>query len=319
MEWVRDRYLKKDLEKHLARVGNNSPQEVKRKSCTNVLPETSETDSEIGEEAAKREEAAKQYKMKTCNSRVPTSDSSINVSAVLGTLTAQLRAIQDAGWEKRLAALESLEIESRVQQLESMKEVLYGIQPRHDESDSCESHCAPTLQAMVGQSSMPAAVTTDWPALYDLEAEVCKLDDAMAELQRGSELRATQVMDTLHRQLVLLVRKVALLQHQGSVVLVQERKGLKQLRHEVEGLQRQFDSAFHELSVRCQILERQCRGLVNKGLPPPQQSFSIGAPTVSDQQNLNHCLSSTLSRIPQDGPQLQVLPNDSMDGVGKPS
>eukprot|EP00419_Tripos_fusus_P087026 CAMPEP_0172872558 /NCGR_PEP_ID=MMETSP1075-20121228/92698_1 /TAXON_ID=2916 /ORGANISM="Ceratium fusus, Strain PA161109" /LENGTH=311 /DNA_ID=CAMNT_0013722891 /DNA_START=22 /DNA_END=957 /DNA_ORIENTATION=+ len=311
MEWVRGRYYKKGLEtQDVARAGsNNSP----RKSPTDVLPETTETDSEIAEEAAKREQAAKQHKMKRFNSRLPKSDSG-NVSAVPGTGPAQPQAKStDAGWEKRLAALESLEIERRLKQLESVNLARLGIQPGHDASDDFKSHCAPTLQAMVGQDSMPAAVTTDSVALSDLEAEAWKLDDATADLQ------AMSVMDTLHKESSVLVRKAELLLHQESVVLAQERENYEQLRHEVEGLQRQFDSAFHELSVRCQILERQCRGLVNKGLPPPQQSFSIGAPTVSDQQNLNHCLSSTLSRIPQDGPQLQVLPNDSMDGVGKPS
>jgi len=325
MLWVGCRYLKNVTKtQELAHAGNNLSQEVKAKSCTHVLPETSEDDS-CKDPSENGEEAANQYKMKKCNPSNPRSDCG-NGSATLGASAAQIQALRDAGWERRLAALETLEIESRLKQLESVDVFRSGIQLERDELDNLEPHCKPT-QAMAGQDSMPTTVTTDSaavssmrreatvsPEIHKLEARVCNLDDAVAELQRGCELQATQLMETLHRELAVVARKP---------------ESSKQLRHEVEGLQQQFDAAVHELRVRCQILERQCRGSVHPAFLGPSVvtatsprggSISTGCTdtsALSDQQSMHPCLRSSLSPLPTlssqgSGAQLQVPPKDSI-------
>mmetsp|Transcript_137159 Transcript_137159/g.273646 ORF Transcript_137159/g.273646 Transcript_137159/m.273646 type:complete len:300 (+) Transcript_137159:35-934(+) len=295
------------------RGSNSSLTPFLRKSRPDFLPEASEDDS-CSDDTKTGQRTSNQHKMKTCHPRVPKSE--------LEIVMAQLQTLKNAGWEKRLAALEALEIENRLKQLECVNAARFGIQPGHEESDNFERHCAPTLHATAGQDGMPATVTTDAalfamqkdttvsPEINDLVARIRKRDDAKAELQPDCELQATQWMGMLH---------------QGSGLLTRERENHEQLRHEVEVLQQRFDSAFHELRLKCQILECQCHGLVSKGSSSPHQSFCGASPTLSDQQNMHNCLRSSLLRMPPFCPrpqrplQLQVLPNDNTDGISKPT
>jgi len=221
-------------------------QENKRKIAKDALSETS-NDDDSSKASEHEEEAANQHHMRKCSPRRGKSTG----SAALENVIAQLRALQNAGWEKRLTELESLGIEGRLRQLESADVVRFGIRLGPDDSGNFEPH------RMAEKDSMPATVTTDLAALdtmqrdskvpaeiNDIEARVCKLDDAMTELQRACESQATQLMDVMHWKSAALARESS-----------------KQLRLEVADLQQRLDAASHELRVRCQILERHYRSL----------------------------------------------------------
>jgi len=300
----------------------NSPRESKRTGIANAVSEVINDDSSKGSSECV-EQATEQYTMRKCNPRIGNTGSD-----AMEAVVAKLEALQNAGWEKRLAALEALGIEGRLKKLESVDVVRCGVQL--NASGDLDSRSAPTQQAAAGRGSMPVAVTTDSGAtstmlgdakipaeINDMKARISKLDGAVAKLQRASELRATQLMDTLHLELAALARESS-----------------EKLQIEVKDLQQRFDAASHELRVRCQILERHFRGLVRPVFVDPMAmqnsspesscidsiAIQTSSSTISGQQNLHQCLRSSLSSVPSLSPQgsrvqLQGPLNDSMDDL----